>query len=201
MQRPNTRFLGERKKDELRMQEDSLMKQRRVKPPSLADVTILKDKLKRLRSIGILARHRIKIGKSGVTNGIVESIHNEWRNFKIVRIKGEGAPTMNMKRTHQMEREREKILSTLVPLYDDWTGGKPVPVDVDQLIYEDFKFKKLYRLLLYGVKPALSNAEMTELRRLARPITPHFALGRNMGFDGLVAAVVKLWERSKIEKK
>lgn len=100
-----------------------------------------------------------------------------------------------------MEREREKILSTLVPLYDDWTGGKPVPVDVDQLIYEDFKFKKLYRLLLYGVKPALSNAEMTELRRLARPITPHFALGRNMGFDGLVAAVVKLWERSKIEKK
>lgn len=105
MQRPNTRFPGERKEDELRMQEDSLVKQRRVKPSSLADVTIPKDKLKRLRSIGILARHRIKIGKSGVTNGIVESIHNEWRNFKIVRIKREGAQAMNMKRTHQVIEE------------------------------------------------------------------------------------------------
>lgn len=82
----------------------------------------------------------------------------------------------------EMERELEEILSALGPLYDDWTGGKPVPVDADQLITEDFKFKKPYRLLPYGVKPALSNAEMTELRRLARPIPPHFVLGMAHSF-------------------
>ncbi|KAL2635271.1 hypothetical protein R1flu_006750 [Riccia fluitans] len=289
--RPDTRFPWEREEEEmLKMSESPAEKQKRVKAPSLAELTIPEEELKRLRSLGILARHRIKIGKAGVTTGIVEAVHNEWRDNEVVRVKAEGPPAMNMKKTHQeleertgglvvwraggacllyrgkdyvppqlrgllgaesaeenevteksdgekengdaaddtdtdeegeeksresvvvvpkvpksvydpdMERELEEILTALGPRYVDWSGGNPVPVDADQLLDTDVQFTKPYRLLPYGVKSSLSNNEMTELRRLARPIPPHFVLGRNRHLDGLAAAIVKLWEKSEIAK-
>lgn len=77
----------------------------------------------------------------------------------------------------ELERELEEILSTLGPRYDDWTGSNPVPVDADLLTGSDVKFKKPFRQLPYGVKPSLSNIELTNLRRLGRPLPPHFVLG------------------------
>jgi hypothetical protein len=71
----------------------------------------------------------------------------------------------------------EEILDELGPRYADWTGRRPVPVDADLLLTPDFEFKRPFRLLPYGVKPKLNNFEMTEMRRLARPIPPHFVLG------------------------
>lgn len=71
----------------------------------------------------------------------------------------------------------EEILDGLGPRYADWTGRRPVPVDADLLLSPDFEFKRPFRLLPYGVKPKLNNFELTELRRLARPIPPHFVLG------------------------
>ncbi|PIN23560.1 hypothetical protein CDL12_03706 [Handroanthus impetiginosus] len=41
---------------------------------------------------------------------------------------------------------------------------------------------------------------MTTLRRLARPIPCHFALGRNRKLQGLAASIVKLWEKCEIAK-
>lgn len=75
----------------------------------------------------------------------------------------------------------EEILDGLGPRYADWTGRRPVPVDADLLLSPDFEFKRPFRLLPYGVKPKLNNFEMTELRRLARPIPPHFVLGECFG--------------------
>lgn len=97
--RPDTRFPWER--EEARGDAPASEKFTRVKPPSLAELTLPEDELKRLRSLGILSRHRIKVGKLGVTNGIVESMHNEWRNSEVVRVKCEGPPAQNMKRTHE----------------------------------------------------------------------------------------------------
>lgn len=74
-------------------------------------------------------------------------------------------------------RMTEEILDGLGPRYADWTGRRPVPVDGDLLLSPDFEFKRPFRLLPYGVKPKLNNYELTELRRLARPLPPHFVLG------------------------
>lgn len=76
----------------------------------------------------------------------------------------------------------EEILDGLGPRYADWTGRRPVPVDGDLLLSPDFEFKRPFRLLPYGVKPKLNNFELTELRRLARPIPPHFVLGEYLKF-------------------
>ncbi|CAM6091463.1 unnamed protein product [Calypogeia fissa] len=290
--RPDTRFPWER--EDGRGEAKAPDKLTRVRPPSMAELTLPEDELKRLRSLGILTRHRIKVGKLGITNSIVEAIHSEWRSAEVVRIKCEGLPAQNMKRTHEtieertgglvvwraggaclvyrgkdyvppplrgmldfsglstsssvgeseesraeneaglekdsqtedmeegveeqkvepkiivpkvssiydpeLEQEMEEILSTLGPRYDDWTGMKPVPVDADLLGGPDYKFRKPFRQLPYGVKPNLSNVELTNLRRLGRPIPPHFVLGINRGLEGLAGAIVKFWEKSEIVK-
>lgn len=74
-------------------------------------------------------------------------------------------------------QEVETILEGLGPRYQGWTGQRPVPVDGDLLLADESAYKKPYRLLPYGVRPSLSNNELTDLRRLARPLPPHFVLG------------------------
>lgn len=71
----------------------------------------------------------------------------------------------------------EELLDGLGPRYADWKGKDPVPVDGDLLLDSEFKFKRPFRLLPHGVKPKLNDFEMTQLRRLARPVPPHFVLG------------------------
>lgn len=72
----------------------------------------------------------------------------------------------------------ESILAGLGPRYADWAGNRPVPVDGDLILTGDnSRFKRPFRLVPQGVKPQLSNEEMTELRRQARPMPPHFMLG------------------------
>ncbi|GJN16473.1 hypothetical protein PR202_gb03464 [Eleusine coracana subsp. coracana] len=51
-----------------------------------------------------------------------------------------------------------------------------------------------------GVRPTLADEELTYLRKLARPLPTHFALGRNTKVQGLAAAILKLWEKSLIAK-
>ncbi|KAG6530744.1 hypothetical protein ZIOFF_004502 [Zingiber officinale] len=49
-------------------------------------------------------------------------------------------------------------------------------------------------------RTSLRDREMTILRRLARTMPPHFALGGNRQHQGLATAIVKLWEKSSIAK-
>eukprot|EP01018_Ginkgo_biloba_P021742 Gb_37638 [translate_table: standard] len=98
------------------------------------------------------------------------------------------------------ESEINKILDGLGPRFTDWSGRDPLPVDADLLPGVVPGYKEPFRLLPYGMRPKLSNREMTNLRRLARTIPPHFALGRNRHHEGLATAMVKLWERSAIAK-
>ncbi|KAJ7567231.1 hypothetical protein O6H91_02G137800 [Diphasiastrum complanatum] len=267
-----------------------LHKPERVKPPSLAELLIPQPELRRLRTLGIRLEKRLKIGRLGVTDGIVAGIHERWRNSEIVKVKCEGASALNMRKIHQdlerktgglviwrsggaamvyrgedysgpapkamidsvlleeveevsseeedkedeneasfdlgseqiamanpsepqgndldlfacdleYETEMDRFLDDLGPRYKDWTGRKrPVPVDGDVLPAVEATFKPPFRLLPYGVHPKLSNVEMTNLRRLARSLPPHFALGRNRGHQGLAMAIVKLWEKCEVAK-
>jgi CRS1 / YhbY (CRM) domain len=94
----------------------------------------------------------------------------------------------------------ESLLDELGPRYKDWSGWDPIPVDADLLPGRIPAYKPPYRMLPFKTRSKLRDAEMTALRRLARNIAPHFALGRNREHQGLAEAIVKLWEKSAIAK-
>ncbi|XP_059069102.1 CRM-domain containing factor CFM3, chloroplastic/mitochondrial isoform X3 [Cryptomeria japonica] len=98
------------------------------------------------------------------------------------------------------QSEMDKILDELGPRFTDWTGIEPLPVDADLLPKVIPGYKEPFRLLPFGTRRSLSSMEMTNLRRLARILPRHFAIGRNKQHQGLAAAIVKLWEKSEIAK-
>lgn len=69
------------------------------------------------------------------------------------------------------------VLSQLGPRYNDWSGYDPVPVDADLLPHVVPGYAPPFRLLPYRVKSVLKNNQMTSIRRFARTMPPHFALG------------------------
>lgn len=77
----------------------------------------------------------------------------------------------------EYEDEMDKFLDTLGPRYKDWPGCEPLPVDADLLPGTVYGFQPPFRVLPYGVRATLSQREATDLRRLARFLPPHFALG------------------------
>ncbi|GJN02661.1 hypothetical protein PR202_ga20035 [Eleusine coracana subsp. coracana] len=71
-------------------------------PPSAAELALPRDELRRLQGIGISVRKRLKVGKAGVTEGIVNGIHERWRNAEVVKIRCEDVWALNMRRTHEI---------------------------------------------------------------------------------------------------
>ncbi|XP_077248073.1 CRM family member 3A [Tasmannia lanceolata] len=98
------------------------------------------------------------------------------------------------------EKVVDELLDGLGPRFTDWPGCDPLPVDADQLPGVVPGYRAPFRILPYGVRPTLGNKEMTALRRLARILPPHFALGRSRQHQGLAVAMMKLWERSSVAK-
>ncbi|KAL1538610.1 CRM-domain containing factor CFM2, chloroplastic [Salvia divinorum] len=276
--------------------------EKRESAPSLAELTLPAPELRRLRSIGIALRKKLKVGKAGITEGIVNGIHERWRRSEVVKITCEDICRLNMKRTHellekktgglvvwrsgsniilfrgtdykypyfatdrlsndsseespeidqdqrilgtrsiqspvanaldstrlnsdaqiphppliqgvgspntvrfqlsgeaQIAEEADALLEGLGPRFKDWWGHDPLPVDADLLPAVIPGYRRPFRLLPYGVKPKLTNDEMTTLRRLGRHLPIHFALGRNRKLQGLAAAILKLWEKCEIAK-
>ncbi|KAG6719877.1 hypothetical protein I3842_03G028500 [Carya illinoinensis] len=277
---------------------------REERAPTLAELTLNEMELRRLRKIGIETRKKLKIGKAGITEGIVNGIHERWRHSEVVKIVCEDLCRKNMKRTHdllerttgglvvwrsgskivlyrganykypyflsdeilpneistdalldlnmddggsdkmescspsmvgvessitsptktisqpkliqgvgrqnrvrfqlpgeaQLAEVADRLLEGLGPRFTDWWGYDPLPVDADLLPAVVPGYRRPFRLLPYGVKPILTNDEMTTLKRLGRPMACHFALGRNRNLQGLAASIVKLWEKCEIAK-
>ncbi|KFK39595.1 hypothetical protein AALP_AA3G264500 [Arabis alpina] len=97
--------------------------------------------------------------------------------------------------------EVDKLLDGLGPRFLDWTGDNPLPVDADLLPGAIPGFEPPFRVLPYGVRSSLGPKEATALRRLARFIPPHFALGRSSRqLQGLATAMITLWEKSMLAK-
>ncbi|KAK6155155.1 hypothetical protein DH2020_009403 [Rehmannia glutinosa] len=290
--------LEEEEKERIRKRSEG----KRNSAPSLAELTLPEEELRRLRSIGIGLKKKLKVGKAGITEGIVNGIHERWRRNELVKITCEDICRLNMKRTHellerksgglviwrsgsniilyrgsnykypyfltgklssdsssdesadidkdqrtlskgipspvtnsvespglnsdtqishpplikgvglpnrvrfqlpgeaQLAEEADALLEGLGPRFNDWWGYDPLPVDADLLPAVVPGYKRPFRLLPYGVKPKLTNDEMTTLKRLGRPLPCHFALGRNRKLQGLAASIVKLWEKCEIAK-
>lgn len=77
----------------------------------------------------------------------------------------------------ELAEEADHLLEGLGPRFTDWWGFDPLPVDADLLPAIVPGYRRPFRLLPYGVKPILTNDEMTVLKRLGRPLPCHFALG------------------------
>ncbi|XP_031372895.1 CRM-domain containing factor CFM3A, chloroplastic/mitochondrial isoform X1 [Punica granatum] len=259
---------------------------------SVAELTIPESELRRLKILTFQTKRKMRIGGAGVTQEVVDEIHERWRTSEVVRLKIEGAPALNMRRMHEIlerktgglviwrsgtsvslyrgvsyevasvqlnkrrfakgvstsstltvadtsdirdrselspseevvmprvnsvsaiddnkeeeslqvveyEDEMDKFLDTLGPRYKDWPGSEPLPVDADMLPGTVAGYQPPFRVLPYGVRATLSQKEATALRRVARFLPPHFALGRCRQLQGVAVAMIKLWERSKIAK-
>uniref|UniRef100_A0A7N0RCK6 CRM domain-containing protein n=1 Tax=Kalanchoe fedtschenkoi TaxID=63787 RepID=A0A7N0RCK6_KALFE len=262
-------------------------KRKVVKAPTLAELTIEDGELRRLRRMGMTLRERVNVAKAGVTQAVVEKMHDKWRNQELVRLKFHESLAHDMKTAHELverrsggliiwragsvmvvyrgsnyegpaksqsfsrqgdslfipdvssedkpepeerkdkdassnierskpatetdnldrvesmteeEAEYNRLLDGLGPRFVDWWSTGVLPVDADLLPPSIPGYKTPFRLLPNGMRSHLTNAEMTNLRKLARSLPCHFALGRNRNHQGLAAAIIKLWEKSLVVK-
>uniref|UniRef100_A0A1J3IQW5 Chloroplastic group IIA intron splicing facilitator CRS1, chloroplastic n=1 Tax=Noccaea caerulescens TaxID=107243 RepID=A0A1J3IQW5_NOCCA len=238
-----------------------------------AERIVPEHELIRLRKVALRMIERIKVGSAGITQSLVDAIHEKWEVDEVVKLKFKEPFSLNMKRAHEtLEKktgglviwrsgsslvlyrgisyklkcvqsyiqqnildtrpeirrgvveaggyvpedvnypknvskellselcELNDLLDELGPRFHDWAGCAPLPVDADLLPTMVLGYRCPFRILPQGVKPCLSNKEMTEMRRLARTSPPHFALGRSRELQGLAEAMVKLWGKSAIAK-
>ncbi|XP_021310097.1 CRM-domain containing factor CFM3, chloroplastic/mitochondrial isoform X2 [Sorghum bicolor] len=106
----------------------------------LAERTIPEPELRRLRDTALRMKERIKVGPGGVTQDIVESIHRKWKVDEVVKMRFEGPPSLNMKRTHD--------------LLEDRTGGV--------VIWRSGRSVVLYRGMNYNLQCVQSYAKSIE---------------------------------------
>lgn len=271
---------GEERQEE---EGDGRLKRRAVRAPTLAELTIEDEELRRLRRLGMTIRERINVPKAGITQAVLGKIHEKWRKEELVRLKFHEALAHDMKTAHEIverrtgglvtwrsgsvmvvfrgtnyegppkpqpvdgegdslfvpdissvdnpamrndnnadptlekgslpvrnpvhaenmteeEAEYNSLLDGLGPRFVDWWGTGVLPVDGDLLPQSIPGYKTPLRILPTGMRPRLTNAEMTNLRKLAKSLPCHFALGRNRNHQGLAAAIIKLWEKSIVVK-
>lgn len=68
----------------------------------LAERIIPEHELKRLRQVSLRMLERIKVRDAGVNQKLVDTIHGKWRVDEVVKLKFEGAPLHNMRRTQEI---------------------------------------------------------------------------------------------------
>lgn len=78
------------------------MRKRRVRAPSLAELTIEDEELRRLRRMGMFLRERVSIPKAGLTQAVLEKIHDQWRKEELVRLKFHEVLAHDMKTAHEI---------------------------------------------------------------------------------------------------
>ncbi|CAI0377905.1 unnamed protein product [Linum tenue] len=267
-----------------REEDGGMERKRRPKAPTLAELTIEDEELRRLRKMGMTLRERINVPKAGITLEVLEKIHDKWRKAELVRLKFHEFLAHDMKTGHEIverrtgglvlwragsvmivyrggnyqgpkspesarqegespfipdvssadsssfksdeaalpdseksvlpvvrlpqqtetlteqEIEYNQLLDGLGPRYEAWWGTGVLPVDADLLPPKVPGYMTPFRCLPTGMRPRLTNAEMTNLRKLAKSLPCHFALGRNRNHQGLAVAILKLWEQSLIVK-
>lgn len=78
------------------------VKKRAVKAPTLAELTIEDEELRRLRRVGMSVRERVSVAKAGVTGAVLEKIHDQWRKSELVRLKFHESLARDMRTAHEI---------------------------------------------------------------------------------------------------
>ena len=76
----------------------------------LAEQMLPEHELRRLRNISLRMVERIEVGVKGITQELLDSIHEKWKVDEVVKLKFEGPLTVNMKRAHEKLEVRFCIL-------------------------------------------------------------------------------------------
>lgn len=92
------RFPWEKPKEQEKVEEGSV----RRKTKTLAELTLPESEFRRLQNLTFQKKHKTRIGGAGVTQAVVDMIHERWKTMEIVRLKIEGPPALNMKRMHEI---------------------------------------------------------------------------------------------------
>ncbi|PNX55725.1 chloroplastic group IIA intron splicing facilitator CRS1 chloroplastic-like [Trifolium pratense] len=82
--------------------EEEGFKKRTLKAPSLADLTLEDELLRRLRREGMRVRERVNVPKAGLTQEVMEKIHERWRREELVRLKFHEELAKNMRIAHEI---------------------------------------------------------------------------------------------------
>ncbi|KAL3644366.1 hypothetical protein CASFOL_012298 [Castilleja foliolosa] len=190
------RFPWERKKtDEEFVQENKLNRN-----TELAERSIPEHELRRLRNVSLRMFERMKVGAAGVTQALVEAIHEKWKHDEVVKLKFEGPPLMNMKRTHEFLESRTGGLviwrsGGLVVLYRGMaykldcikSYSEHVEADYDSLkslktenIKVDVESSRLHNSSYFKNLSKQEQLDLHELDRLLDELGPRFVdwLGR-----------------------
>lgn len=245
------------------------LRKRRVKVPTLAELNLQEEEIRRLRRMGMQLREKVNVPKAGLTQPVLDKIHDRWRKNEMVRLKFHELLARDMKTAHQIverrtgglviwragsvmlvyrgsnyerptpgsqlnesllrtedssatssleesepvvrnreqpenmtpeEAEFNRLLDGLGPRFVEWWGTGILPVDADLLPPTVPGYKTPLRLIPTGMRPRLTNEELTNMRKLAKSLPCHFALGRNRNHQGLACAILKLWEKSLVAK-
>jgi RNA-binding protein YhbY len=75
---------------------------RRRSNTELAEKTLPEHELRRLRNVALRMLERTKVGVTGITQALVDAIHEKWKSAEVVKLKFEGPLTVDMKRTHEI---------------------------------------------------------------------------------------------------
>ena len=76
----------------------------------LAEKTLPEHELRRLRNVALRMLERTKVGVAGITQAVVDAIHEKWKSAEVVKLKFEGPLTVDMKRTHEILEVGVRIL-------------------------------------------------------------------------------------------
>jgi RNA-binding protein YhbY len=82
--------------------ESGIERERRPKVPTMAELTIEDEELRRLRRLGMTLRERLTVPKAGVTQAVAEKIHAVWRKSELVRLKFHESLAHDMKTAHEL---------------------------------------------------------------------------------------------------
>jgi len=67
-----------------------------------AERIVPEHELKRLRNVALRMVERVKVGSAGITQALVEAIHEKWEVDEVVKLKFSEPYSLNMKRTHEV---------------------------------------------------------------------------------------------------
>ncbi|BFG39715.1 hypothetical protein CerSpe_259890 [Prunus speciosa] len=90
-----------KRESELSSEEGDKTRKRRSNT-ELAERMLPDHELRRLRNVSLRMLERIKVGVTGITQALVNTIHEKWKIDEVVKLKFEEPFSLNMKRTHEI---------------------------------------------------------------------------------------------------
>ncbi|CAK8533671.1 unnamed protein product [Lathyrus sativus] len=125
--------LSENEAERQRLERAKAREAKRRRVPTLAELSLTDGEILRLTKLGFEMKQKIKVGKAGVKEGIVNGIHERWRRSEVVRIVCEDLCRTNMKRTHDiLERKTGGLVV--------WRSGSKI------ILYRGIDYKYPYFL-------------------------------------------------------